>query len=50
MLGMPARAQAKRLIDYIPDDKISSQEYELNLGEDIYLLKMEIISKQKNRL
>lgn len=24
MLGMPARAQAKRLIDYIPDDKISS--------------------------
>ena len=30
-----------------PDDKISSQEYELNLGEDIYLLKMEIISKQK---
>ena len=30
-----------------PDDKILSQEYELNLGEDIYLLKMEIISKQK---
>lgn len=24
MLGMPARAQAKRLIDYIPDDKLSS--------------------------
>ncbi len=24
MLGMPARAHAKRLIDYIPDDKISS--------------------------
>ena len=30
-----------------PYDKISSQEYELNLGEDTYLLKMEIISKQK---
>lgn len=24
MLGIPARAQAKRLIDYIPDDKLSS--------------------------
>ncbi len=24
MLGMPARAQAKRLIDYIPDDKLAS--------------------------